>query len=42
VGRLREARFFDRALRTVQEYNKKLQYVHLNQVRARLAQTSGS
>jgi len=30
------ARFFDRALRTVQEYNEKIQYIHLNPVRAGL------
>jgi len=37
VGRLLEARFFDRALRTVHEYNEKVQYIHLNPVRARPA-----
>ena len=37
VGRLLEARFFDRALRTVKEYNEKVQYIHLNPVRAGLA-----
>jgi len=37
MGRLLEARFFDRALRTVQEYNEKVQYIHLNPVRAGLA-----
>jgi len=37
VGRLLEARFFDRALRTVHEYNEKVQYIHLNPVRAGLA-----
>jgi len=31
------ARFFDRALGTVQEYNEKVQYIHLSPVRARLA-----
>jgi hypothetical protein len=36
VGRLLEARFFDRALRTVQEYNEKVQSIHLNPVRAGL------
>jgi hypothetical protein len=37
VGRLLQPRFFDRALRTVQEYNEKVQYIHLNPVRAGLA-----
>jgi hypothetical protein len=37
VGRLLEPRFFDRALGTVQEYNEKVQYIHLNPVRAGLA-----
>jgi hypothetical protein len=31
-----QPRFFDRALRTVQEYNEKIQYIHLNPVRADL------
>jgi REP element-mobilizing transposase RayT len=31
-----QPRFFDRALRTVQEYNDKVQYIHLNPVRAGL------
>jgi hypothetical protein len=35
--RLLQLRFFDRALRTVQEYNEKIQYIRLNPVRARLA-----
>jgi REP-associated tyrosine transposase len=30
-------RFFDRALRTVREYNEKVEYIHLNPVRAGLA-----
>ena len=29
-------RFFDRALRTVKEYNEKVEYIHLNPVRAGL------
>ena len=37
VGRLLEARFFDRALGTVREYNEKVQYIRLNPVRAGLA-----
>ena len=36
VGRLLEPRFFDRALRAVQEYNENVQYIHLNPVRAGL------
>ena len=31
---LRQARFFDRALRTVNEYNEKVEYIHLNSVKA--------
>jgi hypothetical protein len=34
---LLQLRFFDRPLRTVQEYNEKAQYIHLNPVRAGLA-----
>jgi putative transposase len=30
------ARFFDRVLRTVREYNEKVEYIHLNPVRAGL------
>jgi len=37
VGRLWQPRFFDRALRTVREYNEKVQYIHLNPVKAGLA-----
>ena len=37
VGRLWQPRFFDRALRTVREYNEKVEYIHLNPVRAGLA-----
>jgi len=29
-----QARFFDRALRTVNEYNEKVEYIHMNPVRA--------
>jgi putative transposase len=43
VNRRREAscelwqeRFFDRALRTVKEYNEKVEYIHLNPVKAGL------
>jgi putative transposase len=35
-GELWQPRFFDRALRTVQEYNEKVEYIHLNPVRAGL------
>ena len=37
VGMLWQPRFFDRALRTVREYNEKVAYIHLNPVRAGLA-----
>jgi hypothetical protein len=33
-GELTQPRFFDRALRTVKEYNEKVEYLHLNPVRA--------
>ena len=33
-GELWQERFFDRALRTVKEYNEKVEYIHLNPVRA--------
>jgi hypothetical protein len=33
-GELRPPRFFDRALRSVKECNKKVEYIHLNPVRA--------
>jgi hypothetical protein len=36
-GLLFQPRFFDRALRTVREYNEKVQYIHLNPVKAGLA-----
>ena len=35
-GELWQPRFFDRALRTVREYNEKVEYIHLNPVKARL------
>ena len=37
-GELWQARFFDRALRTVKEYNEKVEYIHLNPVKAGLVQ----
>ena len=36
VGRLLQPRFFDRALRTVREYKEKVEYIHLNPVKAGL------
>ena len=36
-GLMWQPRFFDRALRTVKEYNEKVQYIHLNPVKAGLA-----
>jgi len=36
AGALWQPRFFDRALRTVREYNEKVQYIHLNPVEAGL------
>jgi putative transposase len=36
TGRLLQPRFFDRALRTVKEYNGKVEYIHLNPVNAGL------
>ncbi len=33
-GVLLQGRFFDRALRTVKEYNEKVEYIHLNSVTA--------
>ena len=35
-GELCQPRFFDRALRTVKEYNEKVEYIHVNPVRAGL------
>jgi hypothetical protein len=36
AGELWQPRFFDRALRTAREYNEKVEYIHLNPVRAGL------
>lgn len=36
AGELWQARFFDRALRSVEEYNEKVEYIHLNPVKAGL------
>jgi len=36
LGLLWQGRFFDRALRTVKEYREKVEYIHLNPVRAGL------
>jgi len=33
AGELWQGRFFDRALRTVKEYHKKVEYIHWNPVR---------
>ena len=35
-GEFWQPRFFDRALRTVKEYNEKVEYIHLNPVKAGL------
>jgi putative transposase len=35
-GELWQSRFFDRALRTIEEYNEKVEYIHLNPVRTGL------
>ena len=37
VGKFWQGRYFDRALRTVREYNKAVEYIHLNPVRRGLA-----
>ena len=37
LKKLWQPRFFDRALRTVKEYNEKVEYIHLNPVKAGLA-----
>jgi putative transposase len=37
AGALFQPRFFDRALRTVREYHEKVEYIHLNPVKAGLA-----
>ena len=39
-GELWQGRFFDRALRTVNEYHDKVEYIHLNPVKAGLASRS--
>src|SRR5262245_59840603 len=36
LGRLWQPRFFDRALRTVEENHEKVEYIHLNPVKAGL------
>jgi putative transposase len=36
-GLLWQPRFFDRALRTVREYHEKVEYIHLNPLKAGLA-----
>ncbi len=33
-GELWQPRFFDRALRTIKEYNEKVEYIHMNPVKA--------
>jgi len=35
-GELWRPRFFDRALRSVKQYNEKVEYIHLNPVKAGL------
>src|ERR1035437_7618065 len=37
TGSIWQPRFFDRALRTVSEYNRKVEYIHLNPVKSGLA-----
>ena len=37
-GVLLQGRFFDRALRTVREYHQKVEYIHLNPVKAGLVE----
>ncbi len=37
-GLLWQPRFFDRALRTVREYHEKVEYIHLNPVKAGLVE----
>ena len=37
-GLLWQSRFFDRAVRTVKEYYEKVEYIHLNPVRAGLVE----
>jgi REP element-mobilizing transposase RayT len=40
-GELWQGRFFDRAFRTVKEYNEKVEYIHLNPVKAGLVRRAG-
>ncbi len=40
AGELWQARFFDRALRSVKEYNEKVEYIHMNPVKAGLVRRS--
>ncbi len=40
-GRLWQGRFFDRAMRTVEEYNETVEYIHWNPVRRRLVSSPG-
>ena len=40
-GRLWQPRYFDRAVRTVREYHEKVEYIHLNPVRAGLVKRPG-
>jgi putative transposase len=40
-GELWQGRFFDRALRTVKEYNETVEYIHLNPVRRGLVGRAG-
>ena len=40
-GVLLQGRFFDRALRTVREYQEKVEYIHLNPVKAGLVERPG-
>jgi hypothetical protein len=36
-----QPRFFDRVLRTVREYNEKVEYIHLNPVRGWVGEARG-
>jgi hypothetical protein len=40
-GQLWQPRFFDPAVRSVKEYNEKVEYIHLNPVRAGLVSRPG-
>ncbi|MGH9396051.1 MAG: REP-associated tyrosine transposase [Terriglobia bacterium] len=40
VGQLWQGRFFDRALRSVKEYNEKVEYIHLNPVKTGLVSSA--